>query len=193
MYLNAEIFDDAQYMFELALRSDNSNSEAALGLALCLINNDSDDVAQVKQLLQIAARSELYSTRDAANQMLQQMREAENSARNNQQNNGGCFVTTAVCDSFGKPDDCAELTAFRNFRDGWLTAQPDGQSLIAEYYSVAPKIVEKINRLTDSAKIYENIWRKYLEPCLTFIERGENLACKDKYVEMVRELKSRYL
>lgn len=193
LYLNAEIFDDAQYMFELALRSDNSNSEAALGLALCLINNNSDDVAQVKQLLQLAARSEIYSTRDAANQMLQQMRAAENEARNNQQNNGGCFVTTAVCDSFGKPDDCAELTAFRNFRDGWLVAQPDGKSLIAEYYSVAPKIVEKINRLADAAQIYENIWQKYLAPCLNFIKRGENLACKNKYVEMVRELKSRYL
>lgn len=192
LYLNAEIFDDAQYMFEFALRSDNSNSEAAFGLALCMMNNDSDDVAKVKQLLQLASRSEIYSTRDAANQMLQQMREAEN-ARNNQQNNGGCFVTTAVCDSFGKPDDCAELTAFRNFRDGWLAAQPDGKNLIAEYYSVAPKIVEKINRLADAAQIYENIWRKYLSPCLAFIERSENLACKDKYVEMVRELKSRYL
>ena len=192
MYLNAEIFDDAQYMFELALRSDSSNSEAALGLALCMMNMESDDVAKVKQLLQLASRSEIYSTRDVANQLLQQMREAEN-ARNNQQNNGGCFVTTAVCDSFGKPDDCAELTAFRKFRDGWLSSQPDGKSLIAEYYSVAPLIVEKINRLADAAQIYENIWRKYLSPCLTFIERGENLACKNKYVEMVRELKSRYL
>ena len=191
MYLNAEIFDDAQYMFELALRSDSSNSEAALGLALCMMNMESDDVAKVKQLLQLASRSEIYSTRDVANQLLQQMREAEN-ARNNQQNSG-CFVTTAVCDSLGKPDDCAELTAFRNFRDGWLTAQPDGKSLIAEYYSVAPKIVDKINCLADSAQIYDSLREKYLEPCLNFIKRGDNFACKEKYIEMIRELKSRYL
>ena len=191
LYLNAEIFDDAQYMFELALRNNNSNSEAAFGLAVCMMNNNSDDVGKIKQLLQVAARSELYTIRDAANQILQQMREAEN-ARNNQQNSG-CFVTTAVCDSLGKPDDCAELTAFRNFRDGWLTAQPDGKSLIAEYYSVAPKIVEKINRLADSAQSYDSLREKYLEPCLNFIKRGDNLSCKDKYVEMIRELKSRYL
>ena len=32
-----------------------------------------------------------------------------------------CFVTTAVCDSFGKSDDCFELTTFRNFRDNRST------------------------------------------------------------------------
>ncbi|MEI3130320.1 MAG: hypothetical protein V8S89_05780 [Oscillospiraceae bacterium] len=32
-----------------------------------------------------------------------------------------CFITTAVCEAEGKPDDCAELTAFRRFRDGWLS------------------------------------------------------------------------
>ena len=35
---------------------------------------------------------------------------------------GLCFITTAVCESEGKPDDCAELTAFRAFRDGYLKA-----------------------------------------------------------------------
>ena len=31
-----------------------------------------------------------------------------------------CFITTAICEAQGKPDDCAELTAFRAFRDGYL-------------------------------------------------------------------------
>ena len=30
---------------------------------------------------------------------------------------GLCFITTAVCEEEGKPDDCEELTAFRAFRD----------------------------------------------------------------------------
>ena len=33
---------------------------------------------------------------------------------------GLCFITTAVCQELGKPDDCEELTAFRAFRDGYL-------------------------------------------------------------------------
>ena len=52
-----------------------------------------------------------------------------------------CFITTAVCEAEGKPDDCAELTAFRRFRDGWLSQQPDGPALIEEYYEIAPAIV----------------------------------------------------
>ena len=105
----------------------------------------------------------------------------------------GCFITTAVCGSFGKCDDCYELTTFRNFRDGWLAAQPDGKNLIAEYYSTAPAIVDKINRLSDAAQIYKNIWQKYLAPCLAFIEQGDNQSCKKLYVEMVTSLKKKFL
>ena len=101
---------------------------------------------------------------------------------------GGCFITTAVCESFGKPDDCAELTAFRDFRDNWLLEQPDGRQLVEEYYAVAPEIVRKINERGDSADIYLWIWNKYLKPCYELIKNGENLACKQKYVEMVRQL-----
>lgn len=106
---------------------------------------------------------------------------------------GGCFITTAVCENFGKDDDCYELTEFRKFRDGWLTAQPDGKALIAEYYSIAPAIVNKINSLPNAAQIYEALLTKYLAPCLNLIERGENLSCKRLYVEMVTLLKKKFL
>ena len=106
---------------------------------------------------------------------------------------GPCFITTAVCDSFGKADDCYELTAFRNFRDSWLALQADGKNLIAEYYEVAPKIVEKINSLSNSAAVYKNIWTDYLSKCLKSIEAGDNLNCKKIYVEMVNTLKEKFL
>ena len=191
MYLQAENIGQAAYYFEFALRRDNSNGEAAIGLASCLLGDENPDLDAVEQLLQIATRSENQGTRDGARQLLQQIRELK--AEQAQQQNSGCFVTTAVCASFNKPDDCFELTAFRKFRDEWLAAQPDGKSLIAEYYSIAPAIVKKINTLSDAAQIYKNIWQKYLEPCLNFIRNGDNLACKNKYVEMVRTLKKKYL
>ena len=112
---------------------------------------------------------------------------------NKVKSNDSCFITTAVCDSFGKADDCYELTAFRNFRDKWLALQADGKNLIAEYYEVAPKIVEKINSLANSAEIYKNIWRDYLSKCLKSIEVGDNLNCKKIYVEMVNTLKEKFL
>ena len=188
MNLQAENFEQAAYYFEFALRRDNSNGEAAMGLAGCLMNTEDPDLDAVEQLLQIATRSENQATRDGARNSLQQIRELK--AERAQQNN--CFITTAVCGSFNKPDDCYELTTFRNFRDTWLSAQPDGKSLIAEYYSIAPQIVANINRLDDAKKIYKNIWQEYLEPCLNFIKCGDNLSCKNKYIKMVSELKKIY-
>ena len=105
----------------------------------------------------------------------------------------GCFITTAVCESFGKADDCYELTAFRNFRDKWLALQTDGKILIDEYYEVAPKIVAKINSLSNSAEVYKNIWSEYLQSCLKAIEVGDNSKCKKIYVAMVNSLKEKFL
>ena len=104
-----------------------------------------------------------------------------------------CFITTAVCDSFGKSDDCYELTTFRHFRDEWLVLQSDGKQLVDEYYAVAPRIVDGINRLANAAQIYKDIWREYLAPCLTFIELGDQFSCKAKYVDMIHQLKKLYL
>ena len=105
----------------------------------------------------------------------------------------GCFITAAVCDSFNKPDDCFELTTFRNFRDNWLALQSDGKNLIEEYYKIAPQIVANIDKLTNANEIYKKLWCDWLAPCLEFIKVGDNVACKDKYVEMVNRLKKLYL
>ncbi|MBP3819829.1 MAG: sel1 repeat family protein, partial [Butyrivibrio sp.] len=109
------------------------------------------------------------------------------------QQSSGCFITTATCDNFGKPDNCYELNAFRLFRDNWLSSQPDGPELISEYHDVAPVIVEKINSLSNAKDIYADIWDKYLSKCLKFIEQGNNFQCKEIYVDMVRALQCRFL
>lgn len=104
-----------------------------------------------------------------------------------------CFITTAVCDNFHKPDDCYELLSFRNFRDNWLSKQPDGNSLINEYYHIAPLIVEKINSCDSAKDIYNSIWSNYLSRCLKFIEIGDYKQCKNLYTDMVYDLKNRFL
>lgn len=97
----------------------------------------------------------------------------------------GCYITTAICEEFGKPDDCYELTSFRNFRDTWLKQQPGGQNLIAQYYKTAPTIVELINKQPNRTEIYRFIKENYLSKCLAYIECGENEKCKDLYIEMM--------
>lgn len=99
-----------------------------------------------------------------------------------------CYITTATCEAYGKPDDCYELTTFRAFRDGWLKAQSDGQALIDRYYATAPQIVELINQQPNRADIYQHLNDTYLTPCLSYIEQGENEKCKATYVAMMEHL-----
>ncbi|MDR0920007.1 MAG: zinc-ribbon domain-containing protein [Oscillospiraceae bacterium] len=106
---------------------------------------------------------------------------------------GLCFVTTAVCEYFNKPDDCYELTTLRSFRDNWLIVQTKGDNLIKEYYDIAPKIVEILNLRSDKDIIYNNLWLNYISPCIKLIELTAYQSCRDLYVEMITNLKNSYI
>lgn len=101
-----------------------------------------------------------------------------------------CYITTAICEAYGKSDDCYELTMFRTFRDEWLAKQTDGIELIAEYYTTAPDIVRNIELNENKSVIYESIQKQYLIPCLRHLENKDYKACKENYIKMVRELQS---
>ena len=103
-----------------------------------------------------------------------------------------CFITTATCAAEGKPDDCAELTAFRAFRDGWLRQRPDGPERIAEYYAVAPSIVAGVEYCDDAPARYAEIRSRWLGPCYAALQRGEMERCYDTYRDMVQTLQERY-
>lgn len=105
---------------------------------------------------------------------------------------GLCFITTAVCEASGLPDDCAELAAFRSFRDGYLRASEGGDALIEEYYDIAPAIVTCIDVCTDRAAKYADIRRKWLEPCYRDLQAGRMERCKSRYIEMVRSLEREF-
>ena len=103
-----------------------------------------------------------------------------------------CYITTAVCCALNKGDNCYELQMFRKFRDEWLLKQRDGKTIIEEYYRIAPKIVNTIDKQADSLRIYKRIWDCYLKKCLTMIENGQNRECKNTYMTMVQNLKDRF-
>ena len=106
---------------------------------------------------------------------------------------GLCFITTAVCEQEGKPDDCAELTAFRAFRDGWLRQCPDGPALIGEYYEIAPAIVTMMDVCADKAAACGEIRDRWLDACYEDLQQGRMASCKARYTDMVRTLEQRYL
>ena len=103
-----------------------------------------------------------------------------------------CYITTAVCETFSKPDDCYELNTFREYRDNYLMSLPEGADLIRQYYDVAPSIVKHIDERSDRSLVYRGIWDTYLSPCLTMIEQGRNDDCRALYTDMVLTLKDKY-
>lgn len=104
-----------------------------------------------------------------------------------------CYITTAVCKSLQKPDDCYELTLLRDYRDRYLMETRDGAALVQEYYDIAPTIVKRIDQQSDASEIYGRIWKEYLKPCVHLIEAGRQEACRELYTEMVRSLEKQYL
>ncbi len=103
-----------------------------------------------------------------------------------------CFITTAVCELDGKPDDCAELTAFRAFRDGWLSETEAGRALVDEYYEIAPSIVQIMTRCDDANAVGRKLRETYLDLCYSDLQAGRYASCRDRYISMVNDLKSRY-
>lgn len=183
-----------------ALSLNSKNGHALLGLAMCYGCEDIPEMANIdpeqryamfKQYCNKAIRYSEGAIKEEAQATLNQLEKMERESANKQSE--GCFITTAVCYTFGKSDDCYELVMFRDFRDKWLALQIDGKSLINEYYVVAPKIVLAINKLSNAKEIYQEIWDNYLAKCLQYIEQGQQMACKEKYVDMVNCLRKKYL
>ena len=103
-----------------------------------------------------------------------------------------CYITTAVCESLNKEDNCRELNLLRNYRDNILAVEEDGQKLINEYYDIAPTIVKRIDRSEDSDAIYNKLYDDFIVKCIENIENYEYDKCREIYTEMVTELKKKY-
>lgn len=104
-----------------------------------------------------------------------------------------CYITTAVCESLNLPNDCDELKALEDYRDNYLFSTQNGDELIKEYYNIAPTIVKRINRSEESKEIYKSLYVNHISKCLEDIENNNYEACKDKYINMVNELKHKYM
>ncbi len=117
-----------------------------------------------------------------------------NSSSNQSSGSSGCFITTAVCDFYGKADDCYELMTLREFRDNWLAKQSDGMHLIQEYYLNAPGLVEAMK----TSRRYEHycmiLMNDYINPCVSLINQERYEECKKTYISGIdyleKELKN---
>ncbi len=108
-------------------------------------------------------------------------------------NSSDCFLTTACVTAKGLPNDCRELTVLRAFRDFYLSEQDGGKDEIAEYYRIAPAIVNAINAASSSTLLWEELYANLIIPCVNLIEEGNNAAAYELYRSYVKALSERYL
>lgn len=104
-----------------------------------------------------------------------------------------CYITTAVCQSLGKGDDCYELNLLRTYRDEYLLPDAQRKLLVEQYYDIAPTIVKRIDKSSNPKEIYQSLWEKYIHPCIDLIEMQKPRECSEKYIEMVKTLQSKFL
>ena len=101
---------------------------------------------------------------------------------------GGCFLTTAVTERRGEPDDGPTLTLLRGFRDGYMTRTVERRALVEEYYAIAPKLVAAIP--SDHAE-WERIAHAVDAATDAIADGGEDRAFAI-YVELVNRLKAEW-
>ena len=104
----------------------------------------------------------------------------------------GCYLTSACVDYMGKPDNCEELTALRNFRDGYMKKSAVGARLVEEYYAVAPQIVKAIDKSPERDGYYNYIYGE-IKTCVALINAGKYKETQKRYTQMVTRLKEQLL
>lgn len=154
-------------------------------------NNIPNDYDKALFYLEFAYKCGIEGAGEAYNYLLKHSAEEINAKKYT--SDSGCYITTAVCNSFGKADDCYELSLFREFRNGYLLGTEGGEKLVEEYYRTAPEIIRCIDMLPERDDVYYKIWKKYLSKCVECIQHKELEACKNLYIEMVKRLERLYL
>jgi hypothetical protein len=100
----------------------------------------------------------------------------------------GCFITTAICQTLGKPDDCAELTILRQFRDTWM--KENHPEDIDTYYAEAPALVAEISSREHAPFVWREIYARYLAPAVTYVSTGEYELAYITYKQMFELVKT---
>ncbi len=138
-----------------------------------------------------AKKTRSYSSSGGYSSRTRRHTSSSHSSSSSGSKGSSCFISTVVCEYFGKSDDCIELNILRGYRDNWLNNQPDGPRLIAEYYNNAPLIVSKLKVSADYEVCCNYLWDYYLHPCLMLIENQQYELCKKLYMEMYQYLKDK--
>jgi len=112
-----------------------------------------------------------------------------NAMKDANQQQGGCFITTAFCEKLGLDDDHDVLMTMRDLRDNYLAKLDGGLEEIKKYYVIAPKILKKLpSTHADWEMIRKSVLRSF-----AYAKVGEKAKAHTVYKNMVNTLETNWL
>ena len=159
------------------------------------INDDRESISKVvNSCTDLFILGTNFKTTSSLTNNNKQKETSSSNKTNTSNNSSNCFITSAVCRTFGKQNDCYELTTLRHFRDTFMMLSEEKKLEVNEYYKIAPEICRNIEKLEDSGNaVYRNIWENYLRNSLKEIESSNNEEAYMIYKKMVMDLKKSFL
>lgn len=110
-----------------------------------------------------------------------------------QESSGCCHVVTATCKALDMEKEFFSIeNLFKHFRNRYFLKDRKGISLVREYYRVSPILVDKINSEKKPNIEYENLWKKFISPCLENITNNNRNSSKILFINMVTYLSDKY-
>ena len=130
---------------------------------------------------------------DVYKQFCEYASSAKNCPFRRKDSSSDCFLTTACVVAKNLPDDCYELKTLRAFRDSYIKGLANGEEIIKEYYDIAPKIIDAIEKEPNADCIFKKLFEELVQPCVHYIEQRQNEKAHALYEKTVLKLKEKYL
>ena len=117
----------------------------------------------------------------------------ENMYENSRQHqSSGCYLTTAMCNILGYPDNNYYLETLRNFRDKVLQQDFKYIPLLLSYDVIGPQIAYELEKDENKVEIATNLFNKFITASVTAIENNKINDAVNIYIAMTQSLAERY-
>ena len=104
----------------------------------------------------------------------------------------GCFITTACVTERGLADDCDELTTLRFLRENYMYNTEQGRELLTEYQILGPSIVAAISNCENRTEIYDYLYQQMIKPAVGMIKNKKYQEAVDWYQGFAEKLNENY-
>lgn len=189
-FLNNSFNNDAAFLGQTIIGANSLVSNLTQPLISSAQNQVNFDNSQLPSFYNTLAQENynlglgsIAASQQTANASIAASKSAASSA-------GECYITSAVCETLGLPDDCEILTRLRAFRDGYLKKSAVGRAFVAEYYTCAPRQVERIKTRADVKEYFTMLYTCYILPAVIALARGDSPGAFRMYRRMMYRVRA---